>query len=382
MRIDADTHLYEPRDLWERYTDPSERDLALRVVDDDLGHSWLCGPDGARIHLMEVHTPGDVTPMGEYRQQVRRGEAPETSYDERLPRDYWDPQARMARLDDLGVDASVVFPNFGLLWERPLVDRPAVQLANMAAWNRWAVEVAQSSDGRLHPVAHLSLRDSDWLDGQLRLLADGGVKMGMIAPALVDGKRLSHPDLDRCWSAFVEHGVTPVFHVEAFPHPFADAWYDDDPDPVNPVLASVFLWTGPAVSIADLAVRGVFDRHPGLRLGVFEFSALWVPDFLMYLDGGFDFHARFNGEPLTQMALPPSEYVRRQVRVACFGFEGPERLIDLAGEDLFMYSSDWPHAEGAADPAADAADVAAQVEGTAADKLFGGNLRFLLRDTD
>ena len=39
-----------------------------------------------------------------------------------------------------------------------------------------------------------------------RTLAAGGVRLAMIAPAIVDGKPLSHPDLDRVWAAFVEHG--------------------------------------------------------------------------------------------------------------------------------------------------------------------------------
>lgn len=96
--------------------------------------------------------------MGEYRQRVRRGEPPEVPYDEHLLRDYWDPEVRAARLDDLGADTTVVFPDFGRLWERPSTDRPDVQLANMAAWNRWAVEVAQAAGRRLHPVAHRNLR--------------------------------------------------------------------------------------------------------------------------------------------------------------------------------------------------------------------------------
>ena len=105
------------------------------------------------------------------------------------------------------------------------------------------------------------------------------------------------PDLDRAWAAFVRHGVTPVFHVSAFPHPFHDAWYeDDDPDDVAPVLSSVFLWTAPALALADLAIHGVFARHPDLRLGIMELSAVWVPMYLLMLDGGFAFHERFNGE--------------------------------------------------------------------------------------
>ncbi len=69
----------------------------------------------------------------------------------------------------------------------------------------------------------------------------------MIAPALVDGRRFSRPDLDRSWAAFVEYGISPVFHIAAFPFPFDDAW--SDPDRVNPVLGSVFIGTTPALPL-------------------------------------------------------------------------------------------------------------------------------------
>jgi hypothetical protein len=375
--VDADMHLVETRNLWAEHADPGDRDRALRVADDELGHAWLMHGD-RHIHLAEVHHSGDVEAMGAYRRRVRAGLPAEAPYDECLPALHWDPARRRAELDGMGLDRAVLFPNFGLLWERPLEDDLPATLVNMGAWNRWAVTVAQEGGGRLHPVAHLSLRDLDWLDGQLAALAAGGVRLAMIAPALVDGKPLSHPDLDGAWAAFVEHGVTPVFHVAAFPHPFHDEWYENDPDYVSPVLSSVFLWTAPALALADLAVNGVFARHPDLRLGVMELSAIWVPMFLLMIDGGFDFHARFNGQPLTPLDLRPSEYVRRQVRVAAFGYENPRRLISSAG-DLFMFCSDFPHAEGVARPVEDYERSAGVIEGPSGDALYGGNVDWLLR---
>ncbi len=111
----------------------------------------------------------------------------------------------------------------------------------------------------------------------------------MIAPALVDGRPLSHPDLDRAWSAFVEHGVTPVFHVADQPRPFDDAWYTDGEERGVPVLESVFLYMAAALSCTDLIVNGVLERHPDLHIGIVELSAVWVPMYLMMLDGGTSF---------------------------------------------------------------------------------------------
>lgn len=388
VRIDADTHLYETRDLWAQHVDPADRDRALRIVDDDLGHAWLVAPDGRRISLAEVHVPGDVEAVGAYRRRVREGLAPEIRYDDALLDEFWDPSARRGQLDRWGLDGSVVFPNYGLLWERPLSGDLPTLTANMTAWNRWAVTVAQigrqgpgSSErrDRLFPVAHLTLRDPDWLDAQLGALAAGGVRLAMVAPALVDGKPLSHPDLDRAWASFVEHGVTPVFHVANQLHPFDAAWYeDDDPLEVAPVLSSVFIWAAPALAIADMALNGVFARHPDLRLGVMELSAPWVPMFLMYLDGGLEFTSRFDGVRRRDLEMKPSEYVRRQVRVAAFPYENPAKLIHQAGEDMFMYCSDWPHAEGLARPVEDYDAQAGAIEGRAGENLYAGNVSSLL----
>jgi hypothetical protein len=182
--IDADTHLYEGRGLWAEHTGPRERGLALRIADDELGHAWLMLGD-RRIHLAEVHHPGDVPSMGVYRERVRAGLPAERPYDEALPRHFWDPVVRRDRLDEMGLDEAVVFPNFGLLWERSLAsDLPATRV-NMAAWNRWAVAVAQEGRGRLHPVAHLGLRDRAFLEDQLRLMAAGDLRWWTAGPCRI-----------------------------------------------------------------------------------------------------------------------------------------------------------------------------------------------------
>jgi predicted TIM-barrel fold metal-dependent hydrolase len=374
--IDCDQHLFEAPDLWRRYSTTRDASLALSLDTDRLGHTWLTW-QGGRIAPAFHQIPGDTESIGRQMTRIRRGEPAEISYDEATPPEYTDPAARLAHLDRQGVDAAWLFPNYGLLWERTLrADLHATKL-NMEAWNRWAVEVAQQGGGRLLPVAHLTLRDPAWLDGQLAALAAAGIRTAMVAPALVGGRRLSHPDLDPVWSAFEHHGVSPVFHVSDVERPFADAWVDDDPDPGNPVLGSVFLSLAPALALADLAVHGVFERHPGLRIGVIELSAIWVPMFLLTLDGGFDFHARFNGTPLTELPLRPSEYIRRQVRVAAFSYERPDRLIERAGE-LFMFCSDYPHSEGT-DTALDDYRRACPGAGDPATSpaLFGSNAAWL-----
>jgi predicted TIM-barrel fold metal-dependent hydrolase len=371
--IDCDQHLYETRSTWIDHIDPARRDDALTIADDELGYSWLTWR-GRRLAMADVQIPGDTAALGARRRRQRAGEKPEYSYDEVLPADYWDPSARAAGLHELGVDSGVLFPNYGLLWERELsVDLSAVT-ANMAAWNRWCATVA--GEPSLRPVAHLTLRDPEWLLAQLDDLERAGVGLAMIAPALVDGRPLSHPDHDRLWRAFADHGVTPTFHVADQPRVFGDGWYTDDDDRFVPVLESVLIWAPTAVAMTDLILNGVFERHPELRFGIVELSAVWVPMWLMYLDGGWDFTTKLNGRPLTQLSLRPSEYFRRQVRVAAFSYEDPRRLAGKSG-DLFMFCSDYPHSEGTASPVLDYERAGCTPEEPSG--LFEGNIRFLLR---
>jgi hypothetical protein len=376
--IDSDQHLYETRTMWLDHIDPDRRDDALRIVDDELGYPWLTWRD-TRLSPVDVQYPRMTSELGQRKERIRAGLRAETRYDDVLPAEYWDASARASRLSEMGVDEAYVFPNFGLLWERRLdVDLGALT-ANMTAWNRWCASVARDGRGQVHPVAHCTLRDREWLLAELARLQRDGVRLAMIAPALVDGKRMSHPEHDELWQAFVEHGITPLFHVADQRRPFDDAWYTGPDESSLPPLESVFLWTSAALACTDLILNGTLERFPELRIGVVELSAVWVPMFLMMLDGGNEFVAKLNGRPVVELSMKPSEYFRRQVRVSSFSYELPAKLIRQSG-DLFMCCSDFPHSEGTATPTADYEGSAMPVLPDQQPGLFRDNAAFLLRN--
>jgi len=149
--IDSDQHLYEARTMWVDHIDPGMRAETLRVEDDDLGYAWLTWR-GRRLAMADVTIPGETARIGRQRRRHRAGEPSEYAYDEALPADFWEPSARVARLDGFGVDSAVLFPNFGLLWERRLSESLPALTANMTAWNRWAATVAAASPAARRPV--------------------------------------------------------------------------------------------------------------------------------------------------------------------------------------------------------------------------------------
>lgn len=375
--IDCDSHFMEPLDVYERHIVSSRRELAVRVEADEAGWPWLTFK-GRRLHFIDDHVPGRPASLGTRRRRYLDGAEPAPLSPGRD--DYLDPAARIALLDDLGTDAAIVFPNLGLLWEDCLRDDVPALCANLEAYHTWMLARLPACADRLHPVCQLTLRDLDWFERELRRCARAGVRLAMIGPHPVGGKSLAHPDLDRAWAALVEHDVAACFHVAQVQRPLDPAWYALDPEPLNKVLDNVFLYLAPAVAVTSLVVHGTLERHPGLRIGIVEQSARWVPEYLLHLDGGFAFYELQNGQPLSRLPLSPSEYFRRQVRVCALAPEDAADLMTLAGSEIFMWGSDYPHSEGMGVPSWGEYESmqSRRLDGHERAALAGGNAAFLL----
>lgn len=375
--IDADHHFMEPFSVYEDHVEPPQRELALRVETDERGWPWLVHRD-RRLWMIDTHTPGRMDLMGEQRQRFNAGEKWQPS-PEPVP-DPCEPAARIAHLDELGVDAAIVYPNLALSWEKDLSEDVASHTANLGAYNTWLIEQLPDCGNRLYPVAHLTLRDLAWFESEIQRCAHAGIKLGMIAAQQVGGRALAHSDLDRVWAFFQDLDMAVAFHVSSDQLPLHPAWYELDPEPMNKVMDTVFLHVAPAVAVANLIVHGKLERFPRLRIGITELSAGWVPGFLFQLDGSFAFYERQNGRPLTRLPLRPSEYFKRQVRVNAFPKERASLLAQLVGVPLFAWGSDYPHAEGMQRPSWDdylAAETGA-IGDAERDALAGGNAAFLL----
>ena len=95
----------------------------------------------------------------------------------------------------------------------------------------------------------------------------------------------------------------------------------------------------------------MFDQFPGLRGAAIEEGASWVVSWMHQLD--FAQRAfRRTEEPLQKLELKPSEYVHRHLKFTPFAGEPVGWMIEQAGADLFMFSTDYPHPEGGRDPLA------------------------------
>jgi predicted TIM-barrel fold metal-dependent hydrolase len=375
--IDVDQHLFESRTTWSEHIDAAHRADALSISDDDAGWPWLTWR-GDRLTPLEVPIPERSSLIGADRLRRVRGERAPASFDELVPDSYRLAGARLELMDTFGLDASVLFPNYGLLWEQRLASDRGAQRANARAYNRFVAGVCGDGEGRLFGVAHVLLHDPAWAVGEIARVRADGLRLAMIAPAPVDDKPLSHPDFDPVWAAFSDHGVAPVFHVSEFESPLHPAWRQGEPEDGERLFDSIFLYLAPAVALADLILNGVLERFPSLRVGVVELTASWVPHFLLHIDGASDFYTQRHGEPYHLLSARPSDYFLRQVRVAALPYEMPYRLVPKVGDDTYMIGSDWPHAEGVADPVAAAERGVKGLEGAARENILGANAAWLL----
>jgi len=375
--IDVDQHLFESRTTWSEFIEPAHRADALTITDDQDGWPWLTWRD-ERLTPLDVPIPERSSLIGDDRLRRLRGDRAPASFEESVPDTYRSAAARLASLDEFGLDAAVLFPNYGLLWEQRLASDRVAQRANARAYNRFVAGVCADGEERLFGVAHVMLHDTDWAVDEIARVRAEGVRLAMIAPAPVDGKPLSHADFDPVWAKCSDQGVAPVFHVSDFESPLHPAWRQGEPEDGERLFDSIFLYLAPAVALADLILNGTLERFPELRVGVVELTASWVPHFLLHIDGASDFYAQRHGEPYRRLAARPSEYFLRQVRVAALPYEMPNRLVPRVGDDTYMIGSDWPHAEGVADPMAGAERAVAGLSGAARENILGANASWLL----
>jgi predicted TIM-barrel fold metal-dependent hydrolase len=350
--VDADGHVLEPPDLWERYIDPQHRDRALRIVRDERDLEEL--EIGGRRSLMSRRGfPSTLGAMGAPDMaDIRRN--PERTYLGEAPFGSMDPGERLAVLDAEGLDAVVLYTTIGLLWEAEL-DEPELCQAYTRAYNRWICEFCADSP-RLVATAHLSLTDPAAAAAELARAVGEGGKGAYVAPFAPGGKPLGHPDHDPVFAAAQDLAVPFAIHPT-----FEPAWvhgqrFDAQHARGLRLLASVTAADGVRHQFTTLFDYGVFDRFPTLKVIVLESGGGWLGYWLDRIDAVYG-HT-FIGERVP-LRHKPSDYVRERVWVSC---DPDERSIPPLAErygDRFLWASDFPHADHPADYIPNLAELAA-----------------------
>ncbi|MFT5775524.1 amidohydrolase family protein [Hyphomonas sp.] len=260
-------------------------------------------------------------------------------------------------LDLLGFASQLVFTtfclgNFGL----DQSDDMELCYAAAEAHNRMMTDFC-SVDRRLLATAYIPLEDIDRSIATARNAIKMGAKALMVPSMCPQKHGPSHVGLDPVWAMAEEAGLPVLFHVggedklnpvykENGLPPVPDFHGGDDN------FTSVSYMPIPNAAMQTLATMifdGVFDRFPNLKFGAIELGASWVPGWMRAMDSAA--HAFMRNETRLQvLTAKPSEIVRRQFRAAPYPHEDAGWIIANAGEEVCMFSSDYPHVEGGRNP--------------------------------
>ena len=269
------------------------------------------------------------------------------------------PEDRGRALDLLGFSSQLIFNTFHNRRLHDYEHSGDLDLAYGAALahNRAMVEFC-SADSRLLPSLYVPLASFE----RARATAEQCVAMGAAALLVASGcpptHSPSHVGLDPVWAVAAEADVPVVFHVGGTGD-LIDPHYFDNGLPLPPdfhggeenfrSIDYMGIPGPPAQSLATMIFDGVFERFPGLRVGVIEQGAIWVPSWMRQMEAALEAFARHE-ERLRSLSMRPSDYVRRQIRFTPYPTEDVGWIVEQAGPELCMFSSDYPHVEGGRRP--------------------------------
>ena len=278
----------------------------------------------------------------------------------------WDPKARLADMDRVGVDGMVIYPTWGLFFFS-LTD-PATCAALCRAYNDWASEFVATDPKRLFAPAIVPQIDVQMSIAEAkRGLRELGLKGVFMRPNLVGGRTIDHPSYEPLWDLLEEYDAPLVLH-EGTTEDLNQAGMDRyDNFMFRHMISHPF---EQQMALLSLICGGVLERHPKMKVIIVECGVAWVPYWLARMDD----HVEQWGHASLKLAAKPSEYFRRQCFVSA---EGAERLLPFTvsaiGDDNICFSSDYPHPDHPFDGIVDELKSMPGLSETSKRKILGEN---------
>jgi predicted TIM-barrel fold metal-dependent hydrolase len=180
--VDADSHVYEPQMIWEKYIAPENRTAAR-------GALWHGFDDvGNRTTILNGRLAKELNRSKILRQAIwRPGTKPEdiggldpNVFHQPNP-GAWDPEARLKDMDVMEVQRTLLFPTIFAEYF-PLVENPDIAAILARAYNDWIYDFAQAEPTRLVPAGILPMQSPLFARREIDYLAGRGFKAVVLRP--------------------------------------------------------------------------------------------------------------------------------------------------------------------------------------------------------
>ena len=210
--FDGDSHVVEPREIWEKYLEPEYRILGKSALwrEDGKTNSYLKvngkvsrDTSNPNIPRHAIWKPGMTwEAVGELDPDTRHPETEGAS----------DPQARLRDMDAMGVDQAFLYPTW-FAEGFHLVEDPDVAYALARAYNNWIADFCKAAPDRLFAAAMLPLQDMDLAIEELQRISKISCFRGaFIRPMFLEGHYFTHPYYDPLWGELERLGVAAAVH--------------------------------------------------------------------------------------------------------------------------------------------------------------------------
>lgn len=354
--FDADNHYYEAPDAFTRYIDPKFARRGMqwitiegktRLMVDGRLNRFIPNPlfdpvakPGVLDDYFRGRTPGDDirSAFGDL-EPINPG--------------YRDPAARIALMDEQGMEACFMFPTLAVGMEEAVKHDPDLAHAVFHSFNRWAVEEwGVAYKDRIFTAPYITLLDPDQAVTEVEWALDAGARVIVMRSGPVVGPTISRspadPIYDPFWARLNEAGVLVAYHSgESGYHRYAADWGESAEMEAFRYSPFKALTTGHRPifdTVAALIAHGLFARFPNLRVATIESGSDWVGELIPKMTKSYK-------QIPAAWAEDPVETLRRHIWVSPYYEDDIRGLADALGSEHVLMGSDWPHAEGLADPA-------------------------------
>jgi predicted TIM-barrel fold metal-dependent hydrolase len=408
--VDADSHVYEPVTIWDDYVPQSHQGVARSAFFHEVSAT------GDTLTVLNGRPGPELNRSRLIRQAIwRPGMSPDDigalDPDVFFPLNpgAYDTSQRLADMDALGIDKSVLFPTlFGEYL--PLVENPEAAAVLARAYNDWVWDLASDSGGRLHPVAIIPMQSILLARRELDRVAEKGFGSVVLRPAFfaaqvpVDhsveaqtraamkalligasggsdqGSRVFIEDIPYrpLWKHIDELGLVACIHPSlgiTGPDAVSSGGFAER---VSRRLGATHTIAEPIAYMQDADLfmtaalfHGLLEDHPDLRLAILHSGASWIPLALEKCETYLWLSPQFGH---ANVCLEPEEvWERHPILVSFDGWEKPVgKMPDRLGSKA-AWGSRYPHHDASTPAEARAMLESEGADQTTIDTLLGGH---------
>ncbi len=342
--FDVDNHYYESADAFSRYLDPKYLDALPPKVGGMANRppgqeDWVVRPGSLKEYLRKMKSGNEEEPY------VPMPPLP----------GFHNRDDRIKLMDQQGIDACIMFSTAVSMEHR--IEDPKALYAYFNALNRWIEDDwGYAFKDRIFCPPHLALRDLDMAVEELDRVIKAGARAINLRPGHAYGRSQGDPYFDRFWSRVNEAHISVLYHQGEGGHNalLAPSWgYEPDPQVFE---MSAWQWLNSygdlpvMASLSQLIYDNLFGRYPNIKVASVENGAGWLPYFMSRIDKmrGMGRNGPWIGGQLKER---PTAIARRHLVVTPYPEDDVHSIVEAVGHEMIAMGSDYPHAEGMAEPA-------------------------------